>query len=82
MLLGGQEPVEGRSTHLFNPTTTHLDTFPLITWLRKAWNNVDARGRNKLDLDEVTSVFKKLNISLSKSELKSAFKVRKGGMYS
>ncbi|KAJ3022688.1 1-phosphatidylinositol 4,5-bisphosphate phosphodiesterase delta-4 [Thoreauomyces humboldtii] len=43
-------------------------------WLRKQWNEADTTGDGKLDLDEVTELMKKLNIRLSKSEVKSAFK--------
>ncbi|KAI8909348.1 PLC-like phosphodiesterase [Powellomyces hirtus] len=45
------------------------------TWLRKQWNEADESKDGKLDLDEVTDLFKKLNIRLSKSEIKSTFKM-------
>lgn len=45
------------------------------TWLRKKWIEADTSGDGTLDLDEVTALMKKLNIRLSKSELKSTFKV-------
>ncbi|KND00834.1 phosphatidylinositol phospholipase C [Spizellomyces punctatus DAOM BR117] len=46
----------------------------MSTWLRKRWHEADTSGDGKLDLDEVTALMKKLNIRLSKSEVKSTFK--------
>ncbi|KAJ3033547.1 1-phosphatidylinositol 4,5-bisphosphate phosphodiesterase delta-4 [Rhizophlyctis rosea] len=46
----------------------------LTNWLRKQWQEVDHKNVGKLDLDDVTTLFRKLNIKLSKSEIKSAFK--------
>jgi hypothetical protein len=43
-------------------------------WLLNTWNQVDIKRENALDLDRVTEVCRKLNVALSKSELKSAFK--------
>ena len=47
-------------------------------WLRKVWQSEDTRGVGKLDLDEVTDLFKKVNIQLSKTEVKSTFKACDG----
>ncbi|TPX35466.1 phosphoinositide phospholipase C [Synchytrium microbalum] len=44
-------------------------------WLGKVWIQADIRGTGKLDLDEVTNLMKKLNIQLSKTEVKSTFKL-------
>ncbi|KAJ3087340.1 Phospholipase C [Quaeritorhiza haematococci] len=44
------------------------------TWLRTLWKEMDTKGSDRLDLDEVTALLKRLNIRLSKSEVKSAFK--------
>ncbi|KAJ3055457.1 hypothetical protein HK097_010411 [Rhizophlyctis rosea] len=46
----------------------------MTSWLRKQWQQVDEKNEGKLDLDDVTDLFRKLNIKLSKSEVKSAFK--------
>ncbi|KAJ3144692.1 1-phosphatidylinositol 4,5-bisphosphate phosphodiesterase delta-4 [Geranomyces variabilis] len=46
----------------------------MSTWLRKQWNEADTSRDGRLDLDEVTDLMKKLNIRLSKSEVKSTFK--------
>ncbi|KAI9105701.1 PLC-like phosphodiesterase [Phlyctochytrium arcticum] len=46
----------------------------MSTWLRKRWKEADTSSDGKLDLDEVTALMKKLNIKLSKSEVKSTFK--------
>ena len=69
---------------LCNEGDTESDKDPLQTkhsntscWLRKFWNaSADTiKDNNMLDLDSVTEIFKKINIRLSKSELKSMFKV-------
>ncbi|KAJ3161074.1 1-phosphatidylinositol 4,5-bisphosphate phosphodiesterase delta-4 [Geranomyces michiganensis] len=46
----------------------------MSSWLRKQWNQADTSRDGRLDLDEVTDLMKKLNIRLSKSEVKSTFK--------
>lgn len=43
-------------------------------WLRNQWDKVDVTRSDCLDLDRVTGVCARLNIALSKVELKSAFK--------
>jgi phosphatidylinositol phospholipase C delta len=43
-------------------------------WLLNIWNQVDLKSENVLDLDRCLEVCRKLNVALSKSELKSAFK--------
>ena len=48
----------------------------MASFLRKMWNTVDSKGSDRLNLDEVTTLMRKLNIKLSKSEVKSTFKVR------
>ncbi|KAJ3114614.1 1-phosphatidylinositol 4,5-bisphosphate phosphodiesterase delta-4 [Phlyctochytrium bullatum] len=44
------------------------------TWLKRMWKDVDVTGRGKLDLDEVSVLMKRLNIRLSRVEIKSTFK--------
>ncbi|KAI9017519.1 PLC-like phosphodiesterase [Gaertneriomyces semiglobifer] len=46
----------------------------LSTWLRKKWVDADTSKDGKLDLDEITDLMRKLNMRLSKSEIKSTFK--------
>ncbi|KAJ3216751.1 1-phosphatidylinositol 4,5-bisphosphate phosphodiesterase delta-4 [Dinochytrium kinnereticum] len=52
-----------------NPFQTNMRS-----WLRRMWKEVDTTGRDRLDLDEVTVLMKRLNIRLSKIEIKSTFK--------
>ncbi|KAI8853813.1 PLC-like phosphodiesterase [Chytridium lagenaria] len=44
------------------------------TWLRRMWKEVDTTGRDRLNLDEVAVLMKRLNVRLSKVEIKSTFK--------
>ncbi|KAJ3099203.1 hypothetical protein HDU97_003355 [Phlyctochytrium planicorne] len=43
-------------------------------WLQRMWKEADTHGKDRLDLDEVTSLMRRLNIRLSKLEIKSTFK--------
>ncbi len=52
----------------------------MITWLRKMWDTIDTKNTGMLDLDGVTQLLRKLNVRLSKSEVKSAFKVFSPGI--
>ncbi|KAJ3187801.1 1-phosphatidylinositol 4,5-bisphosphate phosphodiesterase delta-4 [Gaertneriomyces sp. JEL0708] len=57
----------------------------LSTWLRKKWVDADTSKDGKLDLDEITDLMRKLNMRLSKSEIKSTFKsanISKSGLLS
>lgn len=55
-----------------DPVTLEQDTSLL---LRKLFREMDTNGDEKLDLNEVMQLFKKLNLNLSKSGVKSTFKV-------
>ncbi|KAJ3193496.1 1-phosphatidylinositol 4,5-bisphosphate phosphodiesterase delta-4 [Irineochytrium annulatum] len=44
------------------------------SWLRGMWGEIDKKGKGTLDLDEVTALMKRLNVRLSKVEVKSTFK--------
>lgn len=44
-------------------------------WERQYWKGADLQGDQKLELDEVIGLCKRLNVSLSKSELEQIFKV-------
>ncbi|KAJ3269477.1 hypothetical protein HDV01_001361 [Terramyces sp. JEL0728] len=54
-------------------STVH-DLVGLPKWLQEMWNKVDVGYRGSLNLDEVTVLMKKLNILLTKNQIKSAFK--------
>ncbi|KAJ1559956.1 1-phosphatidylinositol 4,5-bisphosphate phosphodiesterase delta-4, partial [Cladochytrium tenue] len=43
-------------------------------WLRRVWEDVDATGAGRLGLDGVTELMKRLNVRLSRVEVKSTFK--------
>ncbi|KAJ1559286.1 Phospholipase C, partial [Cladochytrium tenue] len=43
-------------------------------WLRRVWDDVDATGAGRLGLDGVTELMKRLNVRLSRVEVKSTFK--------
>lgn len=43
-------------------------------WLKKIWLEFDDEGRNYLNLDQVTELMRHINIRLSKTEIKGAFK--------
>lgn len=43
-------------------------------WLMKIWLDFDVAKTNRLNLDQVTALMKHLNMRLSKTEVKSAFK--------
>ncbi|KAI9204112.1 PLC-like phosphodiesterase [Polychytrium aggregatum] len=62
-----------------DPAMIHTN---IALWLGKIWKEIDIKNQQKLNLDEVMSLMKRLNIYLSKSELKSIFKnadIRKEG---
>jgi phosphatidylinositol phospholipase C delta len=61
-----------RSTELSSDPLQNLRN--ISKWLLNIWNQVDTKDEKLLDLDRVTVVCRKLNVALSKSELKSAFK--------
>jgi hypothetical protein len=52
-----------------------LPTVSLAHWLRNTWDLFDTRKEDKLNLDQVVQLFKRLNIRLYLREIKSAFKV-------
>ncbi len=51
----------------------HLE-FSMSSFLKRLWHIVDVKNSGRLNLDEVTGLLAKLNIKLSKSEVKSTFK--------
>lgn len=55
---------------------SHLE-FSMSSFLKRLWQMVDVKNSGRLNLDEVTGLLAKLNIRLSKSEVKSTFKVRR-----
>lgn len=57
-----------------NITSSHLNLFHLRDWLHQTWFEFDIERSNKLNLDQVTGMMKHLNIPLSKTEIKGAFK--------
>ena len=61
--------------HLSSEDPAQLD-FTMASFLKKIWNTVDTKSQGRLNLDDVTLLLRKLNIKLSKQEVKSAFKVR------
>eukprot|EP00842_Homolaphlyctis_polyrhiza_P006295 jgi/Hompol1/6667/HPOL_005050-RA len=46
----------------------------MAQWLRKLWHEADSANTGSLDIDQVTSLMKRLNFRLSKSEIKSTFR--------
>lgn len=52
-----------------------IPSISLSSWLKNIWNSIDVKLEDKLNLDQVVQVFKRLNILLSLREIKSAFKV-------
>jgi hypothetical protein len=51
------------------------DLVGLPTWLKNVWTTIDTSRVGKLNITQISMLFRKLNISYSRSELKSAFKV-------
>jgi hypothetical protein len=45
------------------------------SWLRIRWNELNPDKADELDVDGITSLLRKLNVKLSKSEVKSGLKV-------
>ncbi|KAJ3243758.1 1-phosphatidylinositol 4,5-bisphosphate phosphodiesterase delta-4 [Chytriomyces hyalinus] len=58
------------------PSSTAKSAFPqsITTWLEKIWIDADVHGTGQLGLDSVTQLMGRLNIRLSKIEVKSALK--------
>ncbi|KAI8836305.1 PLC-like phosphodiesterase [Chytriomyces cf. hyalinus JEL632] len=58
------------------PSSTVKSAFPqsITTWLEKIWIDADVHGTGQLGLDSVTQLMGRLNIRLSKIEVKSALK--------
>ncbi|KAJ3237638.1 1-phosphatidylinositol 4,5-bisphosphate phosphodiesterase delta-4 [Chytriomyces hyalinus] len=58
------------------PSSTVKSAFPqsVTTWLEKIWIDADVHGTGQLGLDSVTQLMGRLNIRLSKIEVKSALK--------
>jgi hypothetical protein len=48
----------------------------LSSWLRNRWDSVENLNQGGLDLDQITTLMKKINLSLSKREIKSFMKVK------
>ncbi|KAJ3128772.1 1-phosphatidylinositol 4,5-bisphosphate phosphodiesterase delta-4 [Nowakowskiella sp. JEL0407] len=48
--------------------------YTMSTWLVKTWKEVDVHGIDKLDLEQITLLMRKLNIQVSNKEVKSMFK--------
>ncbi|KAI8817538.1 PLC-like phosphodiesterase [Fimicolochytrium jonesii] len=61
-----------------DPAKLHYN---MSTWLRRQFNAADTSNNGTLDLDEVTDLMRKLNIRLSKSEIKSTFKIADVGKF-
>ncbi len=51
-----------------------LSPMALSDWMKSMWNCMDSQGKNTLDLDQITILMKKLNVTLSKREIKSNLK--------
>ena len=45
------------------------------SWLRIRWNELNPDKADELDVDGITTLLRKLNVKLSKSEVKSGLKV-------
>ncbi len=45
------------------------------SWLRIRWNELNPSKTDELDVDGITTLLRKLNVKLSKSEVKSGLKV-------
>ena len=57
----------------FPPT---LSPLALSDWIKSTWDSIDVSGENSLDLDQITALMKKLNVLLSKREIKSNLKLQ------
>ena len=51
-------------------------------FLKKMWRTIDTRKQGSLSLDDVTALMRKLNINLSRIEVKSTFKVKQNPLNS
>ncbi|KAJ1556830.1 Phospholipase C, partial [Nowakowskiella sp. JEL0078] len=54
-------------------SVSHLH-YTMSTWLMNKWKDVDSMCLDQLNLDQVTELMRRLNIQVSKSEVKSMFK--------
>ncbi|KAJ3221368.1 1-phosphatidylinositol 4,5-bisphosphate phosphodiesterase delta-4 [Clydaea vesicula] len=68
-----QETDISADSFFFNDSKA-INSDSLQSFLKNVWNKVDTKNENKLNLVQVVELFKKINITLSVSEIKSAFK--------
>jgi phosphatidylinositol phospholipase C delta len=57
-----------------------VDNVGLPKWLKEMWDLADVNKDGLLGIDDISVLIKKLNLNLSKSELKSGFKTAFGGL--
>ena len=72
--LGLNQLMSKSSQELVNSSPINVDA-EMSLQLKKVFRDVDVNGDDKLDLNEITRLLGKLNLNLSRSGVKSAFKV-------